>query len=52
VKTEALDRFLELNQARYAEEVAKGLHAKGAKRAKRAPIRRAASASSGPSFDE
>lgn len=31
VKTEALDRLLELNHARYAEEVAQGLHAKGAK---------------------
>jgi hypothetical protein len=27
VKTEALDRLLELNHARYAEEVAQGLHA-------------------------
>lgn len=32
VKTEALDRLLELNHARYAEEVAQGLHAKGAKK--------------------
>ena len=32
VKTEVLDRLLELNHARYAEEVAQGLHAKGAKK--------------------
>lgn len=41
VKTEALDRLLELNHARYAEEVAHGLHDKGAKK-KRAPRRRGA----------
>jgi len=41
VKTEALDRLLELNHARYAEEVAEGLHAKGARKAPR--TRRAAS---------
>ncbi|HWQ22581.1 MAG TPA: DNA methyltransferase [Gaiellaceae bacterium] len=32
VKTEVLDRLLELNHARYAEEVAQGLQAKGAKK--------------------
>ena len=32
VKTEALDRLLEINHSRYAEEVAKGLHAKGTKK--------------------
>lgn len=42
LKTEALDRLLELNHARYAEEVAKGLHAKGARKGK-APKPRAPS---------
>lgn len=32
VKTEALDRLLELNHARYAEEVARGLHTKSTKK--------------------
>jgi hypothetical protein len=32
VKTEVLDRLLELNHTRYAEEVAQGLHAAGAKK--------------------
>jgi hypothetical protein len=31
VQTEILDRLLELNHQRYAEEVAAGLHEKGAK---------------------
>jgi hypothetical protein len=43
VKTEVLDRLLELNHARYAEEVAQGLHAKGAKK-KRGSRARAATA--------
>lgn len=33
-RLELLDRLLELNHQRYAEEVAQGLHEKGAKRAK------------------
>ncbi|GIU96032.1 MAG: hypothetical protein KatS3mg012_2489 [Gaiellaceae bacterium] len=45
VKTEALDRLLELNHARYADEVAQGLHAKGAKTKK--GKRRSSSASRG-----
>jgi hypothetical protein len=35
VKTEVLDRLLELNHARYAEEVAQGLRNKGAKKKRR-----------------
>lgn len=42
VKTEALDRLLELNHARYAEEVAQGLHDKKRSRAKRGASKRAA----------
>jgi hypothetical protein len=35
VQTEILDRLLELNHQRYAEEVSEGLHEKGAKRVSR-----------------
>lgn len=48
VKTEALDRLLELNHARYAEEVAQGLHAKGAKKRGRGASRVGHSASRAP----
>lgn len=44
VKTEALDRLLELNHARHAEEVAQGLHAKGAKRGSKSGRKKDASA--------
>lgn len=45
VKTEALDRLLELNHARYAEEVAQGLHTKGAKRGSKASRKKDVAAS-------
>ncbi|MFJ2033750.1 Eco57I restriction-modification methylase domain-containing protein [Streptosporangium sp. NPDC087985] len=37
VQRELVDRLLELNHARYAEEVAQGLHDKGAKKSARKP---------------
>lgn len=39
VKTETLDRLLELNHSRYAEEVAHGLHGRNAKKTKTATRR-------------
>ena len=42
VKREALDRLLELNHARYAEEVAQGLHEPRHKAGSRRPQKRAA----------
>lgn len=50
VKTEALDRLLELNHARYDEEVAQGLHAKSAKRVGRSTRKGAAESSAGRLF--
>ncbi|MER7207478.1 DNA methyltransferase [Streptosporangium sp. NPDC000239] len=47
VQRELVDRLLELNHARYAEEVAKGLHDKGAKKGARAASKRSTQAKDG-----
>jgi hypothetical protein len=51
VKTEALDRLLELNHARYAEEVAQGLHAKSTKGARKARPRKSETPASESLFE-